>query len=227
MTALEALIRWNHPQHGRLPPDQFIQMAEHSGLVTPLTTFAIGRALSEWPCGSHQLSLAVNLSPRSLHDGSFPTRVRELLTAQNAEPGCLALEITENVIMSDPDRAVQSLERTARDGHQAGDRRLRDRLLVARHLRRLPVSQLKIDRSFIAALGQGEDEALVSSIIDLAHNLKLEVVAEGVESARRLRSAARARLRSVRKVTSSARRQRPRQLSERVTLRDRSRFEAV
>jgi diguanylate cyclase (GGDEF)-like protein len=84
VTALEALIRWNHPQHGRLPPDQFIQMAEHSGLVTPLTTFAIGRALSEWPCGSHPLSVAVNLSPRSLHDGAFPTRVRELLAAQHA-----------------------------------------------------------------------------------------------------------------------------------------------
>jgi diguanylate cyclase (GGDEF)-like protein len=226
VTALEALIRWNHPQHGRLPPDQFIQMAEHSGLVTPLTTFAIGRALSEWPCGTHQLSLAVNLSPRSLHDGSFPTRVRELLTAHKAKPGCLALEITENVIMSDPDRAVRHLSEL----HEMGIKLVMDDFGTGysslAYLRRLPVSQLKIDRSFIAALGQGEDEALVRSIVDLAHNLKLEVVAEGVESAAvcdRLRALGcdLAQGHFICAPGAAA------QVRERVTLRDRSRFEAV
>ena len=226
VTALEALIRWNHPLHGRLPPDQFIQMAEHSGLVTPLTTFAIGRALSEWPCKSHHLSLAVNLSPRSLHDGSFPTRVRELLTAQNFEPGCLALEITENVIMSDPDRAVRHLTEL----HEMGIKLVMDDFGTGysslAYLRRLPVSQLKIDRSFIVALSQGEDEALVRSIIDLAHNLKLEVVAEGVESAAvcdRLRALGcdLAQGHFICAPGAAA------QVRERVTLRDRSRFEAV
>jgi len=226
VTALEALIRWNHPQHGRLPPDQFIQMAEHSGLVTPLTMFAISRALSEWPCGSHPLSVAVNLSPRSLHDGSFPSRVRELLTAQNAQPVCLALEITENVIMSDPDRAVRHL----RELHEMGIKLVMDDFGTGysslAYLRRLPVSQLKIDRSFIAALTQGEDEALVRSIIDLAHNLKLEVVAEGVESA-----TVCARLRALGcDLAQGHFLCAPGPAAEvrgRVTQRDRSRFEAV
>ncbi|HUE85750.1 MAG TPA: EAL domain-containing protein [Vicinamibacterales bacterium] len=183
ISALEALIRWNHPVHGRLPPDQFIQIAEHSGLVTQLTTFAINRALSEWPCGSHGLMVAVNLSPRSLHDGTFPGRVRELIATERLEPSCLALEITENVIMSDPERAVRHL----RELHEMGVKLVMDDFGTGysslAYLRRLPVSQLKIDRSFIAGLTDGEDEALVRSIIDLAHNLKLEVVAEGVDSA--------------------------------------------
>jgi diguanylate cyclase (GGDEF)-like protein len=180
--ALEALIRWNHPQHGRLAPREFIQLAEQSGLITPLTTFAIMRSLSEWPCQSHHLTIAVNLSPRSLHDGSFPGRVRELLQSKVVDPSCLALEITENVIMADPERSVRYLNEL----HDMGIKLVMDDFGTGysslSYLRRLPVSQLKMDQSFVAGLAEGEDEALVRSIIDLAHNLKLEVVAEGVES---------------------------------------------
>ena len=181
--ALEALIRWNHPQHGRLEPREFIQLAEQSGLITSLTTFAITQALTEWPCKSHNMTVAVNLSPRSLHDESFPRRVRELLEAKNFNPSCLALEITENVIMSDPERSVRYLNEL----HDMGITLVMDDFGTGysslSYLRRLPVSQLKIDKSFVLGLVEGEDEALVRSIIDLAHNLKLEVVAEGVESA--------------------------------------------
>ena len=180
--ALEALIRWNHPQHGRLEPREFIQLAEQSGLITSLTTFAISQALTEWPCKSHNLTVAVNLSPRSLHDGAFPSRVRELLQAKLFDPACLALEITENVIMSDPERSVRYLNEL----HDMGIKLVMDDFGTGysslSYLRRLPVSQLKIDKSFVMGLVEGEDEALVRSIIDLAHNLKLEVVAEGVES---------------------------------------------
>ena len=183
VNSLEALIRWNHPQHGRLPPREFIQMAEHSGLITPLTTFAIGRALMEWPCNTHRVAVAVNLSPRSLHDAAFPRRVGELLEAQHTDPSCLALEITENVIMSDPERSVRCLHEL----HAMGIKLVMDDFGTGysslSYLRRLPVKQLKIDRSFVMGLTEGEDEALVRSIIDLAHNLKLEVVAEGVETA--------------------------------------------
>jgi EAL domain-containing protein (putative c-di-GMP-specific phosphodiesterase class I) len=181
--SLEALIRWNHPQHGRLEPREFIQLAEQSGLITPLTTFAIRKAFTEWPCSSHNMTVAVNLSPRSLHDGSFPTRVREMLNAQLFDPSCLALEITENVIMSDPERSVRYLNEL----HEMGIRLVMDDFGTGysslAYLRRLPVCQLKIDQSFVAGLAQGEDEALLRSIIHLAHNMKLEVVAEGVESA--------------------------------------------
>jgi EAL domain-containing protein (putative c-di-GMP-specific phosphodiesterase class I) len=182
VAALEALIRWNHPQHGRLAPREFIQLAEQSGLITPLTTFAISRSLAEWPCQSHGLTIAVNLSPRSLHDGSFPGRVRQLLQSQHVDPSCLALEITENVIMADPERSVRYLNEL----HEMGIRLVLDDFGTGYsslgYLRRLKVSQLKIDQSFVAGLAEGEDEALVRSIVDLAHNLKLEVVAEGVES---------------------------------------------
>jgi len=226
ITALEALIRWAHPQHGRLPPDQFIQIAEHTGLITPLTIFAIERALSEWPCGSHPLTVAVNLSPRSLHDESFPGQVRELLTAQGANPSCLALEITENVIMSDPDRSLRSLCEL----HEMGIKLVMDDFGTGysslAYLRRMPVSQLKIDRSFIEGLNEGEDEALVRSIIDLAHNLKLEVVAEGVESAavcERLKALGcdLAQGHFISEPGPAA------QVATRVMRRDRSRFEAV
>jgi diguanylate cyclase (GGDEF)-like protein len=180
--ALEALIRWNHPQNGRLGPREFIQLAEQSGLITPLTIFAINRAMQEWPCKSHSLTIAVNLSPRSLHDGSFPGRVRDQIQNNAFDPSCLALEITENVIMADPERSIRYLTEL----HEMGVRLVMDDFGTGysslSYLRRLPVSQLKIDQSFIAGLSQGEDEALVRSIIDLAHNLKLEVVAEGVES---------------------------------------------
>jgi diguanylate cyclase (GGDEF)-like protein len=182
VTALEALIRWNHPMHGRLAPREFIQLAEQSGLITSLTLFAIDRALGEWPCDTHPLTIAVNLSPRSLHDGTFPGRVRELLHARMVDASCLALEITENVIMADPERSVRYLNEL----HAMGIKLVMDDFGTGysslSYLRRLPVSQLKIDQSFIAGLSNGEDEALVRSIIDLAHNLKLEVVAEGVES---------------------------------------------
>jgi diguanylate cyclase (GGDEF)-like protein len=180
--ALEALIRWNHPQHGRLQPRRFIQLAEQSGLITSLTMFAIVRSLSEWPCGSHQLRVAVNVSPRSLHDVAFPGRVRELLHANLINPSCLALEITENVIMADPERSVRCLRELDEMGIQLVMDDFGTGYSSLAYLRRLPVSQLKIDRSFVAGLAQGEDEALVRSIVDLAHNLGLEVVAEGVES---------------------------------------------
>jgi diguanylate cyclase (GGDEF)-like protein len=183
IVSLEALLRWNHPQHGRLPPEQFIQLAEQSGLITRLTILAIDKALTDWPVASPQVTIAVNVSPRSLQDSSFSGRVRDALAARRREPSCLALEITENVVMSDAERSVQSLNEL----HAMGVRLVIDDFGTGysslSRLRRLPVSQLKIDRSFVAGLAQGEDAALVRSIIDLAHNLKLEIVAEGVDSA--------------------------------------------
>jgi diguanylate cyclase (GGDEF)-like protein len=181
--ALEALLRWNHPQHGWLPPEQFIQLAEHSGLITRMTLFAISRAFADWPPGTQQMNVAVNVCPRSLHDASFPGRVREALAVAHADPALLTLEITENVVMSDAERAVHCLNEL----HAMGIKLVIDDFGTGysslSHLRRLPVSQLKIDRSFVTGLTHGEDDALVRSIIDLAHNLKLEIVAEGVDSA--------------------------------------------
>jgi diguanylate cyclase (GGDEF)-like protein len=181
---VEALLRWDHPEQGRLPPKDFIRAAEHSGLITPLTTFAIDLALNEWPADAEQCppTIAVNLSPRSLHDLSFPSRIREMLAARRVPPSMLALEITENLIMSDPERSNRCLNEL----HDMGVGLIVDDFGTGysslSYLRKLPVDQLKIDRSFVIGLASGEDDALVRSIIDLAHNLRLKVIAEGVES---------------------------------------------
>ena len=185
VAALEALLRWNHPQQGRLLPQDFIRLAEHTGLITPLTSFAVDRALTDWvgTLESPAFRLAVNLSPRSLNDPTFPSRVRRMLEARHASPEWLALEITENLIMSDPERSIRSLSEL----HEMGIRLILDDFGTGysslSYLRRFPVDELKIDQSFVIGLASGEDEALVRSIIGLAHNLKLSVVAEGVETA--------------------------------------------
>jgi diguanylate cyclase len=185
MIGVEALLRWNHPEQGRLLPRDFIQVAERSGLITPLTTFAIERALAEWPADAlaRPGSIAVNLSPRSLQDASFPGRVRRTLAEYRMDPSSLALEITENLIMADPEGSTRCL----RELHDMGIRLIVDDFGTGysslSYLRRLPVDQLKIDQSFVIGLAAGEDETLVKSIIDLAHNLRLGVIAEGVETA--------------------------------------------
>jgi diguanylate cyclase (GGDEF)-like protein len=184
VSALEALLRWNHPQQGRLLPQDFIRLAEHTGLITPLTSFALDRAFGDW-AGTlpPDCRIAVNLSPRSLNDPSFPARVQRMLDARQASAERLALEITENLIMSDPERSIRSLTAL----HDMGVRLILDDFGTGysslSYLRRFPVDELKIDQSFVIGLAAGEDEALVRSIIGLAHNLKLRVVAEGVETA--------------------------------------------
>jgi EAL domain-containing protein (putative c-di-GMP-specific phosphodiesterase class I) len=182
--AIEALVRWNHPDLGRLLPDEFIRVAEHTGLVNPLTAFVIDRTLSEWPQRTrpNNCSLAINISPRSLHHSAFPGRIREMLDAHGMAPPTLTLEITENLVMSDPDGALRCLDEL----HDMGVRLVIDDFgkgySSLSYLRRLPVDEIKIDRSFIIGLADGEDDTLVRCMIELAHNLGLTVVAEGVES---------------------------------------------
>ncbi|HYE89000.1 MAG TPA: EAL domain-containing protein [Vicinamibacterales bacterium] len=182
--AIESLVRWNHPQLGRLLPDDFIRVAEHTGLVNPLTSFVLECALSHWPrtarpdtCG-----VAVNVSPRSLHHAAFAGRIRETLDAFDMPPSSLILEITENLVMSDPDGAIRCLDEL----HEMGVRLVIDDFgkgySSLSYLRRLPVDEIKIDRSFIIGLADGEDDTLVRCMIELAHNLGMTVVAEGVEN---------------------------------------------
>jgi len=182
--AVESLVRWNHPDLGRLLPDDFIRVAEHTGLVNPLTAFVLERALSEWPrsmrpdaCG-----VAVNISPRSLHHAAFPGRIRDMLERHGVPASSLILEITENLVMSDPDGAIRCLDEL----HDMGVRLVIDDFgkgySSLSYLRRLPVDEIKIDRSFIIGMADGEDDTLVRCMIDLAHNLGLSVIAEGVET---------------------------------------------
>jgi diguanylate cyclase (GGDEF)-like protein len=186
--AVEALVRWEHPTAGRLMPGDFIGQAEQTGLVTPMTTFVLERALGDWRDGGPSTSpaspsISVNLSPRSLHDQDLPDRVADLLRAHSRPASTLIFEITETAIMSDPARSLACLVKL----HDMGVRLAIDDFGTGysslSYLRRLPVQELKIDKSFIIGLASGEDDAIVRSTIALAHNLGLAVVAEGVESA--------------------------------------------
>jgi diguanylate cyclase (GGDEF)-like protein len=181
---VEALARWNHPREGRLMPDRFIELAERTWLIEPLTMILLERALADWRDRSESgdaITIALNLSPKSLRDPDFPTRVATALGGHGASPSTLVLEITENVLMTDAHQTMTCLRQLhemgvtlAIDDFGAGYSSLS-------YLRRLPVDVLKIDRSFITGLKAGED-TIVRSTIDLAHDLGLKVVAEGVES---------------------------------------------
>ena len=182
---VEALVRWKHPQHGRVLPGNFIHMAEQTGLINPLTTIVLETAIREW---SRQpmhpaLTVSVNLSPRTLRDPMLPQRIAGMLAVFSAPHASLALEITENILMSDPARSMDCLKRL----HELGVRVVIDDFGTGysslSYLRRLAADELKIDRSFVAGLMGAQDEVIVRSTIDLAHNLGLTVVAEGVENA--------------------------------------------
>jgi diguanylate cyclase (GGDEF)-like protein len=181
---VEALVRWQHPQQGRLEPGDFIDLAEQTGLVNPLTMFVLGQALDDWAPKAFRapLTIAVNLSPRNLHEPQLPERILAAVHAHGVPPSQVVLEITETVIMSDPTRSTAVLTQL----HDMGIRLVVDDFGTGysslTYLRRLPVSGLKIDRSFVLGLDRGEDEVIVRSTIDLAHNLGLTVIAEGVES---------------------------------------------
>jgi EAL domain-containing protein (putative c-di-GMP-specific phosphodiesterase class I) len=185
VVAVEALVRWNHPQLGAVSPEEFIPVAERSGLIGPLTTRVLDDALAasaRWRAAGHDLGIAVNLSARSLHDADLVEEVTRLLARHGVPSDRLTLEVTEGSVMTDPARAIALL-------HQLRD--LGVRLSVddfgtgyssLSYLKRLPVHEVKIDRSFVTGLRTGgEDVAIVRAIVDLGRHLGLEVVAEGVE----------------------------------------------
>jgi diguanylate cyclase len=185
ITGVEALVRWKHPTHGRVLPGHFIHMAEQTGLINPLTTIVLETAIREWSREPLHppLTVSVNLSPRTLRDPMLPQRIAGMLAVFSAPHASLALEITENILMSDPARSMDCLTRL----HEMGVRIVIDDFGTGysslSYLRRLPVDELKIDRSFVTGLMTGQDDVIVRSTIDLAHNLGLTVVAEGVENA--------------------------------------------
>ena len=181
---IESLVRWNHPEQGRLLPDDFIRVAEQTGLVNPLTGFVLDRALTEWPMSAMPAacSLTVNVSPRSLHHSAFPGRVASCSRRTARPPESLTLEITENLVMSDPDGSTRCLHQLHDMGVTLAIDDFGRGYSSLSYLRRLPVNELKIDRSFLIGLAEGEDDMLVRSMIDLAHNLGMQVVAEGVET---------------------------------------------
>jgi diguanylate cyclase (GGDEF)-like protein len=184
---VEALARWHHPQHGNIPPDRFIALAEQTGIMKSLSYWVLNTALKqahEWQTAGLEVPIAVNLSMRDLHDPDLAETIAGLLNRWRVRPSNLQVEITENGLMADPARALQTLTglrtlglRIAIDDFGTGYSSLA-------YLKRLPVHELKIDRSFIRDLcADAVDRAIVRSTIGLGHDLGLSIVAEGVEDA--------------------------------------------
>jgi diguanylate cyclase (GGDEF)-like protein/PAS domain S-box-containing protein len=184
--SVEALLRWNHPTRGLVFPDQFIPLAQQTGLIKPLTLYVIDEALRQWRAWDADglaLPIAVNLSMRNLLDASFPDDVARLVASRGVDPGQLELEITESTMLADPVRAKAVLERLAAMGFRLAIDDFGTGYSSLAYLKRLPVDEIKIDRSFVMNMNVDEDDAIiVRSTIDLGRNLGLEVVAEGVET---------------------------------------------
>jgi diguanylate cyclase (GGDEF)-like protein len=184
---VEALVRWQHPTRGLLGPHEFIPLAEDSDLIGPLTDWVLHAALTqhrEWERAGRLLPVAVNIATRSLLDPGFPDQIAAMLAQHMVAGGQLTLEITESALITDAARATETLARL----HGLGVRLALDDFGTGyssmAYLQTMPLDELKIDRRFIAAVETSRsDEAIVRAILQLAHALELEVVAEGVEDA--------------------------------------------
>ncbi|MFD7613819.1 putative bifunctional diguanylate cyclase/phosphodiesterase [Streptomyces sp. NPDC059828] len=185
VAGLEALVRWVHPDRGRVPPDEFIAIAESSGLMPHLTEYVLETALGQvarWRAQGLHVPVAVNVSPRDVHTPGFAGAVAARLARHGVPAGALQLEITEHVLLEDPQRAADTLAGLAGHGVKMSLDDFGTGYSSLVHLRRLPVSELKIDRSFVARLAiDAQDAEIVRCTVDLAHSLGLLVVAEGVE----------------------------------------------
>jgi diguanylate cyclase (GGDEF)-like protein len=186
VTGVEALARWEHPRLGLVGPAEFVPIAEQTGLITPLTSYVLDSALRqvrEWKDRGQELSVAVNLSARSFLDAQLAVEIPRLLEKWDVDAKLLELEITESMLMLDPGRAQATLERLSRIGLTLSVDDFGTGYSSLANLKRLPVDVIKIDKSFVMDMAiDSSDAAIVRSTIDLAHNLGLRVVAEGVES---------------------------------------------
>ena len=183
MVGVEALLRWNHPEHGLIVPGVFVPIAEESGLIHPIGDWVLREACkagARWPLRR----IAVNVSPVQFRSPGFAGRVLEILRETGMEPGGLELEITESLLLDSTESSVNALRtlrtaglRIALDDFGTGYSSLT-------YLQKYPVDKIKIDRSFIQNLGSdAASDALVQAIVDLARAMNVDVTAEGVETA--------------------------------------------
>jgi diguanylate cyclase (GGDEF)-like protein len=183
---VEALVRWDHPARGYVSPDQFIPFAEQTGYIKAISQWVADRAIRQcaaWREAGIELAVSVNVSARELIQSSLPDTFSALLKKYNVPAEMLWIEITESAIMDDPNHAIDTLDRL----HALGIRLSIDDFGTGysslSYLKRMPVDELKIDKSFVMGMAENkDDETIVRSTIDLAHNMGLKVVAEGVES---------------------------------------------
>lgn len=186
VSGVEALVRWRHPVHGLMYPDNFIPLAEQSGLIKQLTLWVLNQAVAqsrEWEQSGIDVSMAINLSVHNLHDNTFPEEVAAILRGfSRTQVNRLRFEITETAMMVDPARALDILNALGAMGIRLSIDDFGTGYSSLAYLKQLPVAELKIDKSFITSMeGSDNDAVIVRSTIELAHNIGLRVVAEGVE----------------------------------------------
>ncbi|HLZ25967.1 MAG TPA: EAL domain-containing protein [Chloroflexota bacterium] len=187
LAGVEALVRWAHPMRGLIGPDQFVPIAEQAGLIEPLSRWVLRAALAQaaaWQRIGLDVPVAVNLSMRNLHDEHLPEKIAEQLRAARIPSNLLVLEITESTLMVDLPRTMSILERLRAMGIRIAIDDFGTGHSSLAYLKRLPVDEVKIDRSFVKEIAtDATDRIIVRSTVDLAHSLGLRVVAEGVEDA--------------------------------------------
>lgn len=181
----EALLRWHHPEHGMVPPDVFIPLAEQTGSIEGLTTWVLDTALKQWRTWHEQgtdIRISVNLSPLTLHNTAFPDTVRSMLARWRVPADQLVLEITESAIVSDAVRAAETVSRLNALGVRISIDDFGSGYSSLAYIRKLAIAELKVDKSYVFNMTRvNDDMVIVRTLIELAHNLGLQVVAEGVE----------------------------------------------
>lgn len=186
----EALVRWRHPQRGMIMPSSFIPLAEESGLIVPLGEWVLREAcqlIARLSAEGREMRIAVNVSPRQFHQIDFVQRVKEILVLTGADPACLTLEITENLLVEHASESVARMTELAALGLRFAIDDFGTGYSSLAYLKRLPLYELKIDKSFVQDIPHDpNDVALVEAILSMARHLHFEVVAEGVENAAQL-----------------------------------------
>ena len=182
----EALLRWEHPERGFISPEDFIPLAEHTGLIQPITCWVMDNASKQcaaWNALGHKLLISINISTNCIHDARLPVKLNEMILGNKLSPNQITLELTENVFIKDPVRSKKILDNVHKMGVGISIDDFGTGYSSLAYLKQLPVNELKIDRSFVMEMLEDEnDEVIVRATIDLAHNLDIKVVAEGVES---------------------------------------------
>jgi len=191
MHGAEALLRWTHPEHGVIPPSKFIPIAEECGLIGALGAWVVREACRQaraWQLdGLPPLRIAVNISASQFRQGDIVSIIRDALDAVGLEARFLEIELTESVVMSDPEESIAILEKLSTMGVLVSIDDFGTGYSSMSYLRRFPIDKIKIDRGFISeAMSKPDDASIVRAIVSLAHNLRLKVVAEGVESTEQL-----------------------------------------
>jgi diguanylate cyclase (GGDEF)-like protein len=184
VVAVEALVRWNHPQRGLVPPGDFIPFAEQSGLIVEITPLVVREALRQardWRAAGIDLRVSVNVAMRNLRDPAFLAQIEELVAASGVPPATLILEITEGTIMLEAERTLDLLQHFREMGIGISIDDFGTGYSSLAYLGRLPVDEIKIDRSFVMDLGDPGNRAIVDAVIQLGHAFGLRVVAEGVK----------------------------------------------